>query len=81
MQPQLQQALEHAPRTPCVRFWCPNVHRCASGQLACDAWIAYVRTGRSVSPFMVYDDPRRPMALSTTIVADSKRFRISESAA
>lgn len=50
---ELAKAIDAVEETPCVRHRCPKREQCANEEMACSAFVHYVRTGRAASPYLV----------------------------
>jgi hypothetical protein len=48
------EALEAAPAAPCGAYSCPKRNDCSEQKLACESFLYYVNTGRSVHPLMIF---------------------------
>ncbi len=50
----LIEAFKSMPPSPCDAYGCPLRKKCATEKLACEAFVHYVSTGRTVHPMMQF---------------------------
>lgn len=50
----LAEAFAAAAAPPCTAYSCPRRSDCANQLLACESFVHYVTTGRSVHPLMMF---------------------------
>ncbi len=72
------EAIGAVGETPCVRHRCPKREQCASEEMACSAFIQYVRTGRAASPYCVIPartSVHRKPVMGAEIIVSKENFR------
>jgi len=47
-------AISSVPQPPCTAYACASKDACAQQKLACESFIYYVNTGRTVHPLMLF---------------------------
>ena len=55
MNKELEKALAAAAVEPCTAYSCSRRRDCAEQKLACEAFVYYVTTGRTVHPLMTFN--------------------------
>ena len=54
MSRELFEALVSASAPPCTGYSCSKQRECATKKLACESFVHYVNSGRSLHPLMMY---------------------------
>lgn len=54
MSRELFEALASASAPPCTMYACPKQRDCSTQKLACESFIHFVNSGRSVHPLMLF---------------------------
>ena len=54
MSRELFEALASASAPPCTGYSCPKQRDCSTQKLACESFVHYVNSGRSVHPLMLF---------------------------
>ena len=67
---------EAAP--PCEKFSCPEYQRCADELLACEAFVLYAQTGRSIHPHNAISSTSAKAAFMGQVEPTSEIFQKME---
>ena len=77
MNKELEKALAAAAVEPCTAYSCSRRRDCAEQKLACEAFVYYVTTGRTVHPLMTFKTTERgqkPLNVLSSTQAPTRKF-------